>query len=95
MFCEVGRFQGHFVGDPQGYRGEGELDELKTNHDCLQNFRARISESGELDIVDLDAIDAEVMALVEEAVVEAKSAPRPQAADVDSDVYVNYAQGGA
>ena len=95
VFCEVGRFQGHFVGDPQGYRGEGELDDLKANHDCLQIFRARVIESGECDASELDAIDAEVLELIETAVAEAKAAPRPQPADVDSDVYVNYAQGGA
>lgn len=95
VFCEVGRFQGHFVGDPQGYRGEGELAELKANHDCLQNFRRRVTDAGELSAAELDAVDEEVLSLIEAAVAEAKAAPRPTPADVDTDVYVNYSRGGA
>ena len=92
MFAEQGRYHGHFVGDPQHYRGEGELDDLRENHDCLENFRARMAETGELDAATLDAIDAEVMAEIEQAVTEAKAAARPTAEQVTEDVYINYAQ---
>ena len=95
VFAEVGRFQGHFVGDPQGYRGPGELDDLRANHDCLKNFRASVGDHGDVSDAELDAIDAEVMVLIDDAVASARSAPRPQAADVDSDVYISYAQRGA
>ncbi|TDG13336.1 thiamine pyrophosphate-dependent dehydrogenase E1 component subunit alpha [Seongchinamella unica] len=95
IFCEQGRFQGHFVGDPQGYRGEGELDNLRGERDCLQHFRARVGEYGDVSAEELDTIDAEVLSLIDEAVAEARTAPRPTAADLDSDVYINYAQGGA
>lgn len=95
IFCEQGRFQGHFVGDPQGYRGEGELDRLRAERDCLQHFRARVGEFGDVTSAELDAIDTEVLALIDDAVSQARTAPRPGAADVDTDVYINYAQGGA
>ena len=90
VFAEQGRFHGHFVGDPQNYRGEGEVDELREKHDCLTKFRARMAETGEVDAADLDAIDEEVMALIERAVSEAKAAPRPTAEQVADDVYINY-----
>ena len=80
--------------DPlQNVRGEGELDDLRENHDCLKNFRARMAETGELDAATLDAIDAEVMAEIEQAVTEAEAAARPTAEQVTEDVYINYGAG--
>jgi pyruvate dehydrogenase E1 component alpha subunit len=39
---------------------------------------------------ELDAIDREVEALVEESVVQAKAAPNPPLSDLLTDVYVSY-----
>ncbi len=91
VFAEQGRYHGHFVGDPQTYRGEGELDELRDKYDCLKKFRAKMTETGELSAEELDAVDAEVMALIDQAVEEAKGAPRPTPEEVTQDVYINYA----
>ena len=90
VFAEQGRYHGHFVGDPQHYRGAGELDDLRKNHDCLKNFRARMLQTGELGSEELDAVDAEVMALIDRAVAEAKAAPRPTPEQVEQDVYITY-----
>ncbi len=90
VFAEQGRYHGHFVGDPQYYRAEGELDDLRENSDCLKNFRAKMAETGELSTEELDAVDAEVMELIEHAVTEAKAAPRPTPEQVTEDVYINY-----
>jgi TPP-dependent pyruvate/acetoin dehydrogenase alpha subunit len=94
VFCEQGRFHGHFVGDPQGYRADGELDGLRENRDCLKHFRANVADNNEINSSDLDAIDAAVMVLIDEAVSEARAAPRPNPSDVDSDVYINYSSQG-
>ena len=91
LFLEMGRYHGHFVGDPQGYRGEGELDRLRQDFCCLKNFRERMAQTGELTSEDLDAIDSEVMTLIEDSVVAAKAAPRPTPDQLLQDVYVNYA----
>jgi len=90
VFAETGRFHGHFVGDPQHYRADGELVDLRENSCCLKNFRARMAETSELSQEELDAIDAEVMALIEQSVTEAKGAPRPLPEQVTEDVYINY-----
>jgi len=84
------RFFGHFEGDPQRYRAPGEVDRLRETRDCLVSFRTKVTEAKLLDAADLDAIDAEVMTLIDEAVSEARAAPRPAAEDVLSDVYVSY-----
>jgi len=84
------RFYGHFEGDPQRYRGAGELDRLWAERDCLKNFRARVGEGGLLDPADLDRVDAEVSQLIDEATAEARAAPPPDPAHVAEDVYVEY-----
>lgn len=90
IFAETGRFHGHFVGDPQYYRAEGELDDLRENSCCLKNFRAKMAETGEVSVEEMDAIDAEVMALIEQSVTEAKAAARPTPEQVTEDVYITY-----
>ena len=82
-------------GDRDRTFAAAQLDDLRANHDCLVYFRQRVIEAGDLGPDLLDTVDAEVMALIEEAVAEAREAPRPAPGDVDSDVYINYAQGGA
>jgi pyruvate dehydrogenase E1 component alpha subunit len=90
VFCEMGRFHGHFVGDPEGYRSPGEVKRLRQDFCCLKKFRARMEQTGELSQAELDTVDAEVAALIDRAVAEARAAPRPTAAEVTRDVYVNY-----
>lgn len=84
------RFYGHFEGDPQRYRGKGELDRIREDRDCLKAFRKRVCEAGLLDPADLEAVDAEVATLIDEAVAEARAAPPPDPASVAEDVYVDY-----
>lgn len=84
------RFYGHFEGDPQRYRGVGELDRIRNERDCLKAFRTRVGEAGLLTVAELDAIDAEVAALIDTATAEAKAAPPPDPATVTTDVYAEY-----
>lgn len=88
--AKVVRFQGHFVGDAMAYRGDGEIDDLRKNHDCLKHFRARVTGEGLVTNEDLDLIDEQVMKLIEESVVEAMAAPAPADSEIDTDVYVSY-----
>lgn len=84
------RFFGHFEGDPQRYRGPGELDRIRETRDCLKIFRAHVTGAGLLSHADLDALDAEVLAQIENAVTLARAADRPTAEDVLTDVYISY-----
>jgi pyruvate dehydrogenase E1 component alpha subunit len=49
-----------------------------------------MEETGELSMAELDQIDSEVLALIDDAVDQAKSAARPTPGEVDQDVYINY-----
>jgi acetoin:2,6-dichlorophenolindophenol oxidoreductase subunit alpha len=84
------RFFGHFEGDPQRYRGEGELDRIRETRDCLKKFRASVTGAKLLSDADLDKLDAEVLQEIEDAVEAARAAPRPTAEDVLEDVYIAY-----
>ena len=88
--CKMIRFFGHFEGDAQTYRAEGENDHNRANNDCLKKFRARVTEVDVIDAAELDSIDAEVLQAIDKAVEQAIAAPLPEAADLTTDVYVNY-----
>jgi len=84
------RFFGHFEGDPQRYRGDGELDRLRAERDCLKIFRASVTGAKLLEDVDLDAIDTESLKAIEDAVAASRAAARPQPENVLENVYISY-----
>lgn len=84
------RFYGHFEGDPQRYRGPGELDRIREERDCLKAFRKTVTEAGLLTAAQLDEIDEEVRILVDEAVAEARAGADPDPSTVADDVYAEY-----
>jgi len=84
------RYYGHFEGDAQTYRAPDEVKHYRETRDCLMQFRERTTRAGLLQASALDAVDAEVEASIEEAVVRAKADPKPSPADLLSDVYVAY-----
>ncbi|PNU06376.1 thiamine pyrophosphate-dependent dehydrogenase E1 component subunit alpha [Novosphingobium guangzhouense] len=84
------RFFGHFEGDPQRYRGDGELDRLRAERDCLKIFRASVTGAKLLEDVDLDTIDTESLKAIENAVQASRAAPRPQPENVLDNVYISY-----
>ena len=88
--CKVMRYFGHFEGDQQTYRGDGEVEALRRDRDCLNAFTRRVTDAGMIEAGELSEIDEATRALMDEAVAEAKAAPDPTPADVLTDVYVRY-----
>jgi acetoin:2,6-dichlorophenolindophenol oxidoreductase subunit alpha len=84
------RYYGHFEGDAMTYRGPGEVERLRTERDCLLQFRRRVTEAALLEPAALDALDQEVVSELESAVHDAKSAAVPAEADILTDVYASY-----
>ena len=61
--------------------------------DGLRNHMREGTEKYEAQVIaddEFDAIDTEVLALIDTAVEKAIAAPLPTAADLTSDVYINY-----
>ncbi|MGZ5938542.1 MAG: thiamine pyrophosphate-dependent dehydrogenase E1 component subunit alpha [Rhizomicrobium sp.] len=83
------RFLGHFVGDPQAYRTQDELRDARA-HDPLPLFRKKVTDAKLLDGAELDAIEKEVLAEVDDAAKVAIAAPPPDIKSLEKDVYVRY-----
>ena len=88
--CKLNRYYGHFEGDAQTYRAPDEVKKLRESRDCLKLFASKVTAAGMLAQAELDAIDKEVLALIEDSVAKAKAAPKPTAKDLLTDVYVSY-----
>jgi pyruvate dehydrogenase E1 component alpha subunit len=84
------RFYGHHSGDAQLYRGKDEVRRLREERDCLKLFRRRVTEAGLLESYELDTVDAEVAALIDQAVAAARAASPPDPSALLTDVYVSY-----
>lgn len=88
--CNMVRFYGHFEGDAQTYRAKGEVEAIRASRDCIKIFAERVIEAGVIPRAELEAIDRQVMDLIEDAVRAAKAAPLPAPAELLTDVYVAY-----
>src|ERR1700722_8437485 len=84
------RFYGHHSGDAQLYRGKDEVRRLREDRDCLKHFRRRVGEAGLLEAAELDHVESEVAALLDQAVEVARAAPPPDIDALMRDVYVSY-----
>ena len=76
--------------DAQTYRGDGEIDKLRAEKDCLNMFREKVVETGLLTGEQLDEIFEEERARVADAASAAQVAPRATEADLMTDVYASY-----
>ena len=90
IHIKTARFYGHFVGDAQTYRGDGEIDKLRAEKDCLNLFREKVVETGLLTGEQLDEIFEEEQKRVADAASTAQAAPRATEADLMTDVYASY-----
>jgi TPP-dependent pyruvate/acetoin dehydrogenase alpha subunit len=88
--CKLNRYYGHFEGDAQTYRGKDEVKNLRATIDCLDRFRAKVTSAELLSEAELNAIDGEVAALIDDSVVKAQAAPMPAPAELLTDVYISY-----
>jgi pyruvate dehydrogenase E1 component alpha subunit len=87
--CRTYRYHGHHQSDDtRRYRTPDE-EKAARDHDCLLAFRAVIEASRAVPMEQLDRIDAENDALLDQAVEFAKASPLPDAAELTADVYVS------
>jgi pyruvate dehydrogenase E1 component alpha subunit len=88
--CKLDRFYGHFEGDNQDYRRAGEVKDLRANKDCIARFAKTVTVDGLIAAPELEAIDKQILALIDDAVEKAVAAPEPGADDLLTDVYIGY-----
>ena len=83
------RWHGHFEGDAQLYRTAEQVAELRKTKDPLLNFRNH-PDSRKVSAKELDAIDSDARARVDDAVAKARQAEYPPLENLLTDVYVSY-----
>jgi len=88
--CKTQRFYGHFEGDAMTYRVPGEVQKQREQNDCLKIFAKKVIDAGLITAAELEAVDKEVLALIDESVAKAVAAPQPAPADLLADVYTSY-----
>ena len=88
--CKTYRFYGHYTGDDTRKYRLPEEEERWRKKDPIELFREHVLGEESLVEGDLDEIQAEVMALIEEAVTYADQSPMPPVEELLTDVYVNY-----
>jgi pyruvate dehydrogenase E1 component alpha subunit len=81
------RYRGHSMSDPAKYRTKEEVDKVRTEHDPIEQVRARLLAKTWASEDDLKKIDAAVRAVVNEAAEFATNDPEPDASDLYTDVY--------
>ena len=85
--ASITRFRGHFEGDAQAYRGKNEVKRLMKDLDCLKIASTKAVKKKLVTRAQLNKIDKEVAAYIEESAVEALAAPGPDVSELLTDVY--------
>ncbi len=80
------RYRGHSMSDPAKYRSKDEVQKMRSEHDPLEQVRARLLEKKWADEEELKAIDKEVRAVVAAAAEFAQASPEPQPSELYTDI---------
>jgi pyruvate dehydrogenase E1 component alpha subunit len=81
------RYRGHSMSDPAKYRTKEEVDKVRTEHDPIEQVRARLLAKKWANEDELKKIDASVRAVVNEASEFATNDAEPDPAELYTDVY--------
>jgi pyruvate dehydrogenase E1 component alpha subunit len=84
---ETYRYRGHSMSDPGKYRTKEEVEEMM-RFDPIFQFGKRLTEQERVPQADLDAMDKEILAQVEECVKFTEESPLPTLESLWEDVYV-------
>jgi pyruvate dehydrogenase E1 component subunit alpha len=88
--CVTYRYRGHSMSDPDNYRGKDEIKEWQTR-DAILSLGAYMKKHRMLSDEEIQRIDEEITAQVEEAVTFAEESPDPDPKDLYRDVYAEEA----
>jgi pyruvate dehydrogenase E1 component alpha subunit len=82
------RYRGHSMSDPAKYRSKDEVQKMRSEHDPIEQVKARLAEKKWASEDDLKAIDKEVRDIVADAADFAQSDPEPDVSELYTDIYV-------
>jgi pyruvate dehydrogenase E1 component alpha subunit len=81
------RYRGHSMADPEEYRSKEEVEEWRTR-DPIQAFANRLVAEGDLEQEEVEKLDEEAIATVDESVRFADKSPFPDLDSLYDNVYV-------
>jgi pyruvate dehydrogenase E1 component alpha subunit len=85
--AETYRYRGHSMSDPGKYRTKEEVEQMMRLDPIFQFERSMLDRKSQTQ-AELDAVDEDILAVVEEAVSFAETSPEPSPESLYEDVYV-------
>ena len=82
------RYRGHSMSDPAKYRSKEEVQKMRTEHDPIEQVRARILEKEWASEAELKAIDKDVREVVAAAADFAQTDPEPDVSELYTDILI-------
>jgi pyruvate dehydrogenase E1 component alpha subunit len=86
------RYRGHSMSDPAKYRSKDEVQKMRSEHDPIEQVKARLLEAKWASEDELKAIDKEVRDIVADAADFAQTDREPDPSELWTDIYVEAAE---
>ncbi|MCQ4629678.1 MULTISPECIES: pyruvate dehydrogenase (acetyl-transferring) E1 component subunit alpha [Shinella] len=80
------RYRGHSMSDPAKYRSKDEVQKMRSEHDPIEQVRARLLENKWASEDDLKKIDKDVRDIVADSADFAQADPEPDASELYTDI---------
>ena len=80
------RYRGHSMSDPAKYRSKDEVQKMRSEHDPIEQVRARLLEKGWASEDELKAIDKDVRDIVADSADFAQADPEPDVSELYTDI---------
>src|SRR6187397_3373332 len=80
------RYRGHSMSDPAKYRSKDEVQKMRSEHDPIEQVKARLIDRKWATEDELKAIDKEVRDIVADAAEFAQTDPEPDASELWTDI---------
>lgn len=80
------RYRGHSMSDPAKYRSKDEVQKMRSEHDPIEQVKARLAAKKWASEDDLKAIDKDVRDIVADAAEFAQTDPEPDASELWTDI---------
>ena len=86
------RYRGHSMSDPAKYRSKDEVQKMRSEHDPIEQVKARLIEKKWASEDELKAIDKEVRDIVADAAEFAQNDAEPDVSELYTDIYLEVAE---
>lgn len=80
------RYRGHSMSDPAKYRSKDEVQKMRSEHDPIEQVKARLTDKGWASEDELKQIDKDVRDIVADSADFAQADPEPDASELYTDI---------